>query len=197
MQPVEVIERKGQGHPDTLCDAIAERVSVKLCRAYLSALGSVLHHNVDKVLLCGGAARPAFGGGEVTAPMEIHLIGRVTRDAGLAIIPVEDIAIQACREVLGEHVRALDLDRHVRIFPHFHAGSADLTELFGRAPAAKAPLANDTSIGTGFAPEARPLQFKPGICARIGHPSLLPSRFRSRLGRYGGWRECRAILVLE
>ncbi len=152
MQPVEVVERKGQGHPDALCDAIAERVSVKLCRAYLSALGSVLHHNVDKVLLCGGSARPAFGGGEVTAPMDIHLTGRVTRDAGLAIIPVEDIAIQACREVLGEHVRALDLDRHVRIFPHFHAGSADLTELFGRAPATKAPLANDTSIGTGFAP---------------------------------------------
>ncbi len=152
LQPVEVVERKGQGHPDTLCDAIAERLSVKLCRAYLSAVGSVLHHNVDKVLLCGGAARPAFGGGEVTAPMEVHLTGRVTRDAGLAIIPVEDIAVQACREVLGEHVRALDLDRHVRIHPHFHAGSADLTELYDRAPASRAPLANDTSIGTGFAP---------------------------------------------
>lgn len=152
VQPVEVVERKGQGHPDTLCDAIAERVSLKLSRAYLGACGAILHHNVDKVLLCGGSARPAFGGGEIVSPIEIHLTGRTTRDAGLAIIPVEDIAIQACREVLGEHLRGLDLDKHVRIHPHFHPGSADLTQLFARAEEARVPLANDTSIGTGFAP---------------------------------------------
>ena len=49
--PVEVVECKGSGHPDTLCDAIAERVSVALCRYYLEHFGAILHHNVDKVLL--------------------------------------------------------------------------------------------------------------------------------------------------
>jgi S-adenosylmethionine synthetase len=149
-QPVEVVERKGQGHPDTLCDAIAERVSLKLSRAYLAAAGAVLHHNVDKVLLCGGASRPAFGGGEVTEPIEIHLTGRATQAIGTTRIPVDDIAVQACREVLCEHVRAIDLERHVRIRPHFHGGSADLTEMFARR--AESPLSNDTSIGTGAAP---------------------------------------------
>ena len=152
VQPVEVVERKGQGHPDTLCDAMAERISVKLCKAYLEATGRVLHHNVDKILLCGGASRPAFGGGEVVSPIEIHIAGRVTREANEARIPVDDIAVQACREVLAEHVRCLDVDRHVHIHPHLRGGSRDLTELFTRQPADHIPLANDTSIGAGFAP---------------------------------------------
>ena len=28
-QPVEIVERKGLGHPDTLCDALAEQVSLR------------------------------------------------------------------------------------------------------------------------------------------------------------------------
>lgn len=151
-QPVEVVERKGQGHPDTLCDAIAERVSNKLCRAYLEACGEVQHHNVDKVLLCGGCARPAFGGGVVLEPIDIHLAGRVTPQAGGKRVPVEELAVQAAREVLAENVRALDLERHVHVHPHFRAGSAELAELFARQPRERAALANDTSIGTGFAP---------------------------------------------
>jgi S-adenosylmethionine synthetase len=74
--PVEIVERKGLGHPDTICDAIAEHVCVRLCRHYLERFGTILHHNVDKLLLAAGAARPAFGGGEVTAPMEIYIGGR-------------------------------------------------------------------------------------------------------------------------
>src|SRR5262249_43334267 len=71
--PIEVVERKGLGHPDSICDAIAEQVCVALCRHYLDRFGEVLHHNVDKVLLCAGAARPAFGGGEMLEPIEIYL----------------------------------------------------------------------------------------------------------------------------
>ena len=52
---VEVVERKGIGHPDTICDALAEEVSRALSRTYLERFGRVLHHNDDKALLCGGA----------------------------------------------------------------------------------------------------------------------------------------------
>ena len=31
-QPVEIVERKGVGHPDTICDALAEELSRALCR---------------------------------------------------------------------------------------------------------------------------------------------------------------------
>jgi S-adenosylmethionine synthetase len=47
-QAVEVVERKGLGHPDTICDAIAEHVCVRLCAHYLDRFGFILHHNVDK-----------------------------------------------------------------------------------------------------------------------------------------------------
>ena len=55
---VEVVERKGRGHPDTICDALSEEVSRTLCRYYLERFGRILHHNVDKVLLVGGSSKP-------------------------------------------------------------------------------------------------------------------------------------------
>ena len=53
-QPIELVERKGSGHPDSICDAIAEAVSVELSRAYRDRFGRVLHHNIDKGLLVAG-----------------------------------------------------------------------------------------------------------------------------------------------
>jgi S-adenosylmethionine synthetase len=52
--PVEIVERKG-GHPDTLCDQIAEWASRWLSESYMARTGSVQHHNVDKGLLVAGA----------------------------------------------------------------------------------------------------------------------------------------------
>jgi S-adenosylmethionine synthetase len=66
---VEIVERKGLGHPDTICDALAETFSRNLCRAYRDHFGEIAHHNLDKALLCGGRAAPAFGGGDVVAPI--------------------------------------------------------------------------------------------------------------------------------
>lgn len=149
-QPVEVVERKGLGHPDTLCDAVAERVSVRLCRHYLDRAGIILHHNVDKVLLCGGASRPTFGGGEILQPIEIVLAGRATRQWRNETVPVDAIAVEACREVLRERLPELDVERHVRVASRIRPGSTDLTRLFGRGDGV--PPANDTSCGAGFAP---------------------------------------------
>jgi S-adenosylmethionine synthetase len=151
-QPVEVVERKGLGHPDSLCDALAEEVSVALSRFYLERFGTILHHNVDKVLLVGGSSRPAFGGGEVLTPIELFLAGRATFEARGVSIPVEELAIESCRSWLQTHMRYLDPLRHVRIHSRIRPGSADLVELFLRRKEPTEQLANDTSIGIGFAP---------------------------------------------
>jgi S-adenosylmethionine synthetase len=147
---IEVVERKGIGHPDTVCDGIAEQVCVALCRYYQERFGFILHHNVDKVLLCGGTSRPEFGGGEVVKPMEIYLAGRATHEHRGVRIPAEEIAVQACREWLRIHLGSLDTERHVRIISRLQPGSRDLTRLFGRA--GDTPAANDTAYGAGFAP---------------------------------------------
>jgi S-adenosylmethionine synthetase len=146
-----MVERKGIGHPDTLCDMLAEAVSAGLSRIYLERFGTVLHHNVDKALLIGGAAQPEFGGGTILEPIEITLAGRATRRFGAALIPVEELAFELAHEWLAAHIHNLE-PAHVRIVPRIRETSPDLAALFGRRGTKGAPLANDTSMGVGFAP---------------------------------------------
>lgn len=151
-RPSEIVERKGIGHPDTISDALAEAFSLALSRYYLEHFNMILHHNVDKVLLWGGAAEPRFGGGETTAPIEIYLAGRaVTRWKGVDI-PVAELAVASCRQWLTEHIRYLDAERDVKLHYLVRPGSMDLEELFLRQKKGVAPPANDTSCGVGFAP---------------------------------------------
>jgi S-adenosylmethionine synthetase len=149
---LEIVERKGLGHPDTICDALAENFSRALSNFYLSRFGCILHHNVDKGLLRGGAAHAAFGGGEVLAPIEIYLAGRATTQFKGVTVPIEALAIDTSRRWLREHFHALDPERHVRIHTLIRPSSADLQSLFTRPHGAQTPLANDTSIGVGYAP---------------------------------------------
>lgn len=149
-QEVEIVERKGIGHPDTICDGLAEHTSVRLSRYYIEQFGRILHHNVDKVLLVGGAARAAFGGGEILQPIEIYMAGRATAEYGGERIPIREIAVEACREWLAQNVPGFAGERVVQIIPLLRPGSADLTDLFARQSGS--PLANDTSCGAGFSP---------------------------------------------
>ncbi|MGO8915488.1 MAG: methionine adenosyltransferase [Stellaceae bacterium] len=149
---VEIVERKGTGHPDTICDALAEAASQALCHLYRDSAGMILHHNVDKVLLRGGEARPTFGGGQVIAPIEIFLAGRATRRFRGTDLPIDQRVEQACRSWLHNHLRYLDADAHVRLHLLLRPSSDALVELFLRRQGAGVALANDTSCGVGYAP---------------------------------------------
>ena len=74
-----MVERKGRGHPDSICDALAEAFGISLTRFYYERCGIVLHHNVDKVLLAAGSSAPRLGGGEVLEPFDVYLAGRATQ----------------------------------------------------------------------------------------------------------------------
>jgi len=50
-QRIEIVERKGLGHPDYICDAVMDSISISLSKEYLEKAGTILHHNVDKSLL--------------------------------------------------------------------------------------------------------------------------------------------------
>jgi S-adenosylmethionine synthetase len=147
---VEIVERKGLGHPDSLIDGIMEEISRQLSRAYLDEFGRILHHNVDKGQICGGGTQVEFGGGSFTRPIYILLSGRATAEARHKSIPVHHIALEAAHAYLQKAVPLLDVDDDVEMDSRIAAGSADLVELFLRGP--KIPYANDTSFGTGFAP---------------------------------------------
>ena len=171
---VEIVERKGIGHPDSICDSLAEEVSLALCRFYRERFGVVLHHNVDKILLRGGEARAAFGRGRVMRPIDIYLAGRAVRRHAGVTVPVAEIAIGTCRDWLRRNIHALDADRHVRFHCLIRAGSVDLTELFARQRGGSAPLANDTSCGVGYAPLSEVEQTVMAIDAalRVDNPAF-------------------------
>ncbi|MEM4679351.1 MAG: methionine adenosyltransferase [Thermofilaceae archaeon] len=152
---IEFVERKGLGHPDYIADAIAEASSAALCKEYLKRFGEVLHHNVDKVLVVGGQARPRFGGGEVLAPIYVTIAGRATTEvktesSAVEIVPIGPILLNASRTWLKSNFRYLNPDEHVIIDYKVGKGSADLVSIFKRRK--EYPGANDTSLGVGFAP---------------------------------------------
>lgn len=145
----EMAERKGLGHPDTICDAIAEEISKALCKYYLAEFGSILHYNVDKALLVSGSSCPKYKGGEVTQPMELYLAGQAMTAFKGKKIPVDDIAVETATQWLKENLRFLDVKKHIKIIPKIRTGSSDLIELFDRS---KIPLATDTSFGVAYYP---------------------------------------------
>lgn len=144
----ELVERKGIGHPDSICDGIAEAVSRALSREYLNRFGRILHHNTDQVELVGGEANPFYGGGEVIKPIFILIGGRATSYVGEAKIPIGVIAHETAREYLAQNIRNLK-PSHVVFDQRIGQGSVDLINIFERG---KVPNANDTSFGVGHAP---------------------------------------------
>ena len=151
-QEIEIVERKGLGHPDTICDALAEKLSAELCKFYYEKFGFVLHHNVDKNLLVGGSALPKFGGGEVIEPIEIFLSGRAIKEYKGVKIPVDEIAVESAKEWLRNNIHAIDPEKHVKIHTYIRPGSVDLVDIYMRQLKEGIPLSNDTSFGVGYAP---------------------------------------------
>jgi S-adenosylmethionine synthetase len=147
---VELVERKGLGHPDSLIDGIMEGISRELSKVYIEEFGKILHHNVDKGQICGGGTKVEFGGGFFTKPIFVLLSGRATMEADGKKIPVHHIAQTTTHDYLEKTIPELDVCNDVEIDSRISAGSPDLVELFLRGP--KIPYANDTSFGTGFAP---------------------------------------------
>lgn len=155
---VEVVERKGIGHPDSISDGIAESVSRALCNSYLERFGEIMHHNTDEVQITAGESDPVFGGGEIMKPMDILLTGRgisevhEEKDGKLEIkkMGLDRIAISAAKEYLKENIINLDVETATVVECKIGHGSGDLTDVFRRKGGA--PSSNDTSFGVGFAP---------------------------------------------
>jgi S-adenosylmethionine synthetase len=76
----EIVERKGVGHPDTICDLVMEEIEISLSKLYLQTTGIVQHHNMDKALLVAGQSETRFGGGKVTKPIKFIFGDRATFD---------------------------------------------------------------------------------------------------------------------
>jgi len=149
-QEVEIVERKGLGHPDSICDGVAESVSQALAQTYLDRFGTVLHYNTDETQLVAGDAAPAYGGGEVLEPIYLLIVGRATKSYEGTKVPAESIALETARDYLEANFPHLDVGKDVIVDVRLGEGSGDLQAVFGEE--GTVPSANDTSYGVGHAP---------------------------------------------
>ncbi|MEW6674665.1 MAG: methionine adenosyltransferase [Nitrospirota bacterium] len=147
---VEIVERKGTGHPDFICDSIMEVISIALSREYTKKFGTILHYNIDKGLLAAGKTDKRFGGGSVMKPMELTIGDRATFIAGGKRIPVKEIAIEAAKSWAKKNLRFVDPERHIKYRVVLAPGSEELTDIFQRTGAVR--VANDTSAAVGYYP---------------------------------------------
>jgi len=147
---IELVERKGLGHPDTICDSVAEAASVALGRMYLERGGVIAHYNVDKALLIAGQCVKRFGGGEVTRPIELIIGDRATDVLNGRSLPVVDTVHHAVEEWVGAHLPGVrpgkDLVTRVALAP----GSEELRRVYTEGESEIA--SNDTSGASGYAP---------------------------------------------
>lgn len=152
-QRLEIVERKGLGHPDYICDAVMDQISVRLSREYLEKAGAVLHHNLDKCLLVAGETDPRFGGGMVRQPMLFVFGDRATSEINGEKIDVEEIATNVAKRWFSENMRFVDPEKHVNYQVELKPGSVGLVDIFKRK--GEVLGANDTSAAVGYAPMTR------------------------------------------
>ncbi len=147
---IEIVERKGTGHPDYICDAVMDEISVALCREYIKEFGDILHHNIDKGMLIAGRVKRDFGGGEVLKPMELIVGDRATFRVGKQEIPVCEIAERTARGWFKEKLPHVDPERDLSVRVVLSPGSEELRDIFSRKGRIRG--ANDTSAVVGYAP---------------------------------------------
>ena len=152
-QKLEIVERKGLGHPDYICDAIMDSISIRLSQEYLKKVGAIMHHNIDKSLLAAGEAETRFGGGIIKEPMLLVIGDRATFEVNDIRIPVKEIAIQTAKKWFKEKLR-VDPEKHVRYQVELKPGHPELVDIFRRKEG-KLLGANDTSAAVGYAPMTR------------------------------------------
>jgi len=147
-QAVELVERKGIGHPDSICDSIMEATSVALCKEYQKTFGRVVHHNIDKCLLVAGRTSPKIGGGRFDEPMRLVFGDRAISEINGKKVPVAEIAVATAEEWLRKNLRFVDPKKHMIYQVEIKPGAPELTDIFDREVIG----ANDTSAAVGYSP---------------------------------------------
>ncbi|MFF0494291.1 methionine adenosyltransferase [Nocardia sp. NPDC004068] len=153
--PVEVVERKGVGHPDTLADAIAELASIRYSQHCLSVAGAVLHHNLDKVAVLGGRAVFTDSDGAYDRPLRVVFGGRMSLSFAGRPLPVREILEQTAVDQLRTALPGFD--RVCVEFRHETTDSSKFSHWFAPRSLADLPerpraFSNDTAYLVGAAP---------------------------------------------
>ena len=136
MKNIEIIERKGIGHPDTIADNLSENLGKRLREEYLKVYKKELHYNVDKTLVCAGEIK----GDKFTSPVKIVFGGQYTKLKNINSI-LEEITKETLKVEIKRGLR-------YKIYNFLNQGSVDLNNNFNLKKS------NDTSFAVGH-PETK------------------------------------------
>jgi S-adenosylmethionine synthetase len=140
----EVVECKGKGHPDTICDSLMDSVSVAYCKAMMDKYGVIPHHNFDKCLLTAGSTTPKFNGGSIDKPIELYMGDRATI---LEDFDLDALMCSTATSWFKENIRNMP-PYGFKVINRTSKGSTNLRDIWKRG----AIGANDTSATVGYYP---------------------------------------------
>lgn len=112
---IEIVERKGIGHPDTLADKLAEECSRVYSKFCLDRYGCVLHHNIDKLYI--GAGLFKYENNEIKKyhNIVVNINGRVSNTMNGEKINLEEIFVPVIKKYLSTVLPRLDVDNDLTI----------------------------------------------------------------------------------
>ncbi len=148
---VEFVERKGAGHPDTICDHLAEELARDLAATYMEKTGRVQAFNVDKAVLAAGSVDIGFGGGTHTRPSRLVLVGKADAASDWQPDPAQ-LAIDTERRLLDILPEASSDAFQVEVW--LNPSSIDLADVVTGPRRGDVPLANDTSFAAVSVPRS-------------------------------------------
>ena len=144
----EIVERKGIGHPDTICDLMMDKISIELSKLYLKETGFVQHHNMDKTMLVAGQTENKYGGGKIIKPMKFILGDRATFEVMNRDLPINDFVKETAKSWLEQNLRFVN-EKNVEFQLEICPTSRELQSIFKKSDNM---VANDTSALVGYAP---------------------------------------------
>jgi S-adenosylmethionine synthetase len=163
----------------------------RLSRAYSrytqGRFGAVLHHNFDKLAILGGASEVRYGEGRMVSPVRVLVNGRAARLCGDNEIPVDKLLRTTTEEFFAERLPELDGHLSIELNVTNNPSPGAVHTADGPPPERSswfAPrslddlrerhvlLANDTSLGTGWAPENQLEKFAHDLFDHLSGPSM-------------------------
>ena len=112
---IEIVERKGIGHPDTLADKLAEVCSKAYSKYCLDNYGCILHHNIDKLYIGAGLFKYENRKIKKYNNIVINMNGRVSNTMNGKEIELDKIFIPVIKKYLNSVLPRLDVENDVTI----------------------------------------------------------------------------------
>lgn len=119
-QEFEVVETKGKGHPDNICDTLAEKISANYSKYCLEHYRVILRHMIDKLSILGGGSKVKFNGGEMIAPIRVLVNGRFTDRYNDEKIDYMKIVDETIKNYFQELFPMINIEKDLLIIDNTH-----------------------------------------------------------------------------